>query len=128
MDVAFVHMFTWCRLVSFVDMLTWCSCFCGHVTWCRPVAFVDMFFFTTFVDMLTCCMVDFEMLVLHVFSHVLYTCFISLFVCSYTIVDYKLEQYFPLTPNQPAVNNPRSFTTKRTGWIIMFDQRRSQTL
>ena len=41
---------------------------------------------------------------------------ISLFVCSYTIVDYKLEQYFSLTPNQPAVNNPRSFTTKRTCW------------
>jgi len=36
-------------------------------------------------------------------------------------VDYKLEQYFSLTPNQPnqpAVNNPRSFTTKRTGWIF----------
>ena len=24
---------------------------------------------------------------------------------SYTIVDYKLEQYFSLTPNQPAVDN-----------------------
>ena len=34
---------------------------------------------------------------------------------SYTIVDYKLEHYFSLTPNQPTVNNPRSFTTKRTG-------------
>ena len=40
----------------------------------------------------------------------------SMFACSYTIVDYKQEQYFSLTPNQPAVNNPRSFTTKRTGW------------
>ena len=40
----------------------------------------------------------------------------SLFAYSYTIVDYKLEQYFPLTPNQLAVNNPRSFTTKWTGW------------
>jgi len=40
---------------------------------------------------------------------------INLFVCSYTIVDYKLEQYFSLTPNQPAVNNSRSFTACRTG-------------
>ena len=39
---------------------------------------------------------------------------ISLFACSYTIVDYKLEQYFSLTPNQSTVNNPRSFTTCRT--------------
>ena len=30
----------------------------------------------------------------------------DMFACSYTIVDYKLEQYFSLTPNQPAVNNP----------------------
>ena len=41
----------------------------------------------------------------------------SLFACSYTIVDYKLEQYFSLTPNQPAVNNQRSFTTKRSGLL-----------
>ena len=27
---------------------------------------------------------------------------------SYMIMNYKLEQYFSLTPNQPAVNNPRS--------------------
>ena len=40
---------------------------------------------------------------------------LNLFACSYTTVDYKLEQYFTLTPNQPVVNNPRSFTTKRTG-------------
>ena len=38
---------------------------------------------------------------------------IGLFACSYTIVDYKLEQYFSLTPYQLAVNNPRSFTTNR---------------
>jgi len=30
-------------------------------------------------------------------------------------MDYKLKRYFSPTPNQPAVNNPRSFTTKRTG-------------
>ena len=42
---------------------------------------------------------------------------ISLFPCSYTIMDYKLEQYFSLTPNQPVVNNPRSFTTKQTCYI-----------
>ena len=35
--------------------------------------------------------------------------FSSMFVCSYTIIDYKLEQYFSLIPNQSAVNNPRSF-------------------
>ena len=73
-----MHMFTWCRLVSFVDMLTWCSCFCVHVTWCRPVAFVDMFFFTTFVDMLICCMVDFEMLW---FSMIFLMCFICASYC-----------------------------------------------
>ena len=43
----------------------------------------------------------------------------SIFACSYTIVDYKLEQYFSLTPNQPIVNNPRSFTTKRTGGLFL---------
>ena len=43
---------------------------------------------------------------------------ISLFVCSYTIVDYNLEQYFSLTLNQPAVNNLRSFTTKRTSCML----------
>ena len=30
-------------------------------------------------------------------------------------MDYKLEQYFSLTPNQPVVNNPQSFTACRTG-------------
>jgi len=42
----------------------------------------------------------------------------SLIVCSYTIVGYKLKQYFSLTPNQSTVNNPWSFTTKRTGWWV----------
>ena len=45
-----------------------------------------------------------------------------MFGWAYTIVDYKLEQYFSLTPNQPnqpAVNNPRSFTTKRTGLFLV---------
>jgi len=82
MDVAFVHMFTWCRLVSFVDMLTWCSCFCGHVTWCRPVAFVDMFFFHNFcghVDMLYGRL--WNVVVLHDFSYVFYMCFILLSWC-----------------------------------------------
>ena len=30
-------------------------------------------------------------------------------------MDYKLEPYFSLTPNQPVVNNPQSFTACRTG-------------
>ena len=37
------------------------------------------------------------------------------FVSAYTIVDYKLEQYFSLTPNQPAVllaYNQRSIQPK----------------
>ena len=41
----------------------------------------------------------------------------KLFVSAYTIVDYKLQQYFSLPPNQPAIllaYNPRSFQTKRT--------------
>ena len=41
----------------------------------------------------------------------------SLFACSYTILDYKLEQYFSLTPNLPAVNNPRSFRICRTVFL-----------
>ena len=40
----------------------------------------------------------------------------SLFACSYTIMDYKLEQSFSLTLNQSTVNNLRSFTACRTGW------------
>ena len=46
----------------------------------------------------------------------------SLFACSYTIVDYKLEHYFSLTPNQSTVNNPRSFTTKRIGCISQLEE------
>ena len=36
----------------------------------------------------------------------------DLIISLFTIVDYK---YFFLTPNQSAVNNPRSFTASRTG-------------
>ena len=39
----------------------------------------------------------------------------SLFAWSKTIVNFQPEQYFSLTPNQPAVNNPRSFTACRAG-------------
>ena len=42
---------------------------------------------------------------------------------SYSIVDYKLKQYFSLTPNQlnqSAVNNPRSFQPKRTGRLVIW--------
>ena len=49
----------------------------------------------------------------------------SLFACSYTIVDYKLEHYFSLTPNQPAVNNPRSFTACRTGCVLIKVKKKS---
>ena len=41
----------------------------------------------------------------------------GLFVCTYTIVNYKLEQYFSLILKQLAVNNPRLFTACRTGWL-----------
>ena len=93
----------------------WKNHYCN--VWCLP--FIQVFSSSEFIYCLIMhCLFPWEMKCSN--FRVLDT--FSLFVSAYTIVDYKLEQYFSLIPNQPVVllaYNPRSFQPKRTDWLAL---------